>query len=83
MQKFAYSARKVHETAIIYFGPHSSFYGIEANKTRYDLGNRKGVINHLLFMYDIKLYGKNENQVDDLVTDCANFQQRFWNGIRC
>ena len=55
---------------------------LRQTKTRYDLGNRKGVINHLLFMYDLKLYGKNENQVDDLVTDCANFQQRFWNGIR-
>ena len=33
----------------------------------YDLGNRKGLINHLLFIDDSKLHGKNEKQVDTLV----------------
>ena len=28
-------------------------------KVGYDLGNRKGLINHILFMDDLKLYGKN------------------------
>ena len=36
-------------------------------KVGYDLGNGNGVINHLLFMDDIKVYGKNQNQVDTLV----------------
>ena len=32
-------------------------------KMGYDLG----MVNHLLFMDDLKLYGKNENQVDSLI----------------
>ena len=36
-------------------------------KVGYDLGTRKGLINHLLFMDDLKLYGKNEKQVHTLV----------------
>ena len=37
-------------------------------KSGYDPGDRKGMINHLLFMDDLKKpYGKNENQVDSLV----------------
>ena len=36
-------------------------------KAGYDLGNGNGVINHLLFMDDLKVYGKNQNQVDTLV----------------
>ena len=33
----------------------------------YDLGKGKGSINHLLLMDDLKLYGKNVNQLDTLV----------------
>ena len=36
-------------------------------KAGYDLGDGNGVINHLLFMDDLKVYGKNQNQVDTLV----------------
>ena len=37
-------------------------------KAGYDPGDGKGMINHLLFMDDLKKpYGKNENQVDSLV----------------
>ena len=36
-------------------------------KAGYDLGDGNGVINHLLFMDDLKMYGKNHNQVDTLV----------------
>ena len=37
-------------------------------KSGYDPGDGKGMINHLLFMDDLKKpYGKNENQVDSLV----------------
>ena len=37
-------------------------------KFGYDPGDGKGMINHLLFMDDLKKpYGKNENQVDSLV----------------
>ena len=33
----------------------------------YELAGGKGVVNHLLFMDDLKLYGKSERQVDTLV----------------
>ena len=36
-------------------------------KMGYDLGGGNGMVNHLLFMDDLKLYGKNENQVDSLI----------------
>ena len=36
-------------------------------KAGYDLGDGNGVINHLLFMDDLKVYGKNQNQGDTLV----------------
>ena len=44
-------------------------------KVGYDLGNRKGLINHLLFMDDLKLYGKNEKQVDTLVNTVRVFSK--------
>ena len=36
-------------------------------KAGYSLGRGRLSLNHLLFMDDLKLYGKNENQVDTLV----------------
>ena len=36
-------------------------------KAGYDLAGGKGVVNHLLFMDDLKLYRKSERQVDSLV----------------
>ena len=36
-------------------------------KAGYNLGSGNGTVNHLLFMDDLKVYGKNENQVDTLV----------------
>ena len=36
-------------------------------KAGYDLGKGNGIINHLLFMDDLKLYGKSEKQIDTLV----------------
>ena len=36
-------------------------------KAGYVPGDGKEMINHLLFMDDLKIYGKNENQVDSLV----------------
>ena len=36
-------------------------------KAGYDLGKGNGMINHLLFMDDLKLYGKSEKQIDNLV----------------
>ena len=36
-------------------------------KAGYDLARGKGVVNHLLFMDDLKLCGKSERQVDSLV----------------
>ena len=42
-------------------------------KAGYDLGKNQGVINHLLFMDDLKLYGKTENQLDTLVNTVRIF----------
>ena len=39
---------------------------LRSDKAGYDLGKGKGVVNHLLFMDDLKLYGKNENQLNTL-----------------
>ena len=36
-------------------------------KAGYDLGKGIGIINHLLFMDDLKQYGKSEEQIDTLV----------------
>ena len=36
-------------------------------KAGYDLGKGNGVINHLVFKEDLKIYGKNENQLDSIV----------------
>ena len=33
----------------------------------YDLGNGNGLVNHLLLMDDLKLYGRNESQLDPLI----------------
>ena len=33
----------------------------------YSLGNKQESINHLLFMDDLKLYGKSEEQIDSLI----------------
>ena len=37
--------------------------------------NRKGLINHLLFMDALKLYGKNKKQVDTLVNTVRIFSK--------
>ena len=42
-------------------------------KAGYDLASRKGLLNHLLFMNDLKLYGKNEKQVDTLINTVRVF----------
>ena len=36
-------------------------------RASYDLGNGNGLVNHLLFMEDLKLYGRNESQLDYLI----------------
>ena len=36
-------------------------------KMGYDLESGNGMVNHLLFMDDLKPYGKNENQMDSLI----------------
>ena len=32
-----------------------------------DLDNGNGLVNHLLFMDDLRLYGRNESQLDSLI----------------
>ena len=44
-------------------------------KAGYDLAGRRGVVNHLLFMDDLKLYGKSEKQVDTLLNTVRVFSQ--------
>ena len=36
-------------------------------KEGYSLGKDRAKLNHLLFMDDLKLYGKDKNQLDSLV----------------
>ena len=42
-------------------------------KVGYDLGRGQGKVNHLLFMDDLKLYGKNENEADTLINTVRIF----------
>ena len=44
-------------------------------KAGYDLEGNKGCVNHLLFMDDLKLYGKNERQLDTLVNSVKIFSE--------
>ena len=43
-------------------------------KTRYNLGGREKT-NHLLFMDDLKLHGKSENEIKGLVSTVEIFNQ--------
>ena len=42
-------------------------------KAGYDLASRKGLLNNILFMADLKLYGKNKKQVDALINTVRVF----------
>ena len=42
-------------------------------KAGYDLGNQQGKINHLLFMDDLKLFGKTEGQLETLIKSVRVF----------
>ena len=53
--------------------PYNMSMVLRQMKVGYDLGNRKGLINHLIFMNDLKLNGKNEKQVDTLVNTVRIF----------
>ena len=44
-------------------------------KAGYDLGGNSGTVNHLLFMDDLKLYGKNEVEVNRLVQTVRIFTE--------
>ena len=44
-------------------------------KCGYSLGRGRATVNHLLFMDDLKVYGKNINQVDTLVNTVKIFSQ--------
>ena len=41
--------------------------------TSYDWGGKEYKLNHLLFMDDLKLFGKSEHQIDSLVSTCHTF----------
>ena len=52
-------------------------------KARYTLGGGGGEkINHLLFMVDLKLYGKSENETKELVSTAEVFSKRHRHGIQ-
>lgn len=42
-------------------------------KAGYDLTGKKELVNHLLYMDDLKLYGKNEKQIDTLINTVRIF----------
>ena len=44
-------------------------------KAGYDLGGKIGRVDHLLFMDDLKLYGKNEREVDTLAHTVRVFSE--------
>ena len=44
-------------------------------KAAYDLGEGKGTVNHLLFMDDLKVYGKTEKQLETLVNSVRIFSE--------
>ena len=47
----------------------------------YKLGNDRGKINHLLFMDDLKLYAKNEKELDTLVQTVRIFSEDIGMGF--
>ncbi len=49
---------------------------LRKTKAGYDLGQSRGVINHLLYMDDLKVYGINERQVDG-----KSGEQRYVHGV--
>ena len=52
---------------IICVGFYPIVDGAKEVKAGYDLASRKGLLNHILFMVDLKLYGKNKKQIDTLI----------------
>ena len=44
-------------------------------KMGYSLGKDRGKLNHLLFMDDLKLYGRNVNEIDSLIQSVRIFSQ--------
>ena len=46
-------------------------------KKFYDLGKHNGKLNHLFFMDDVKVFGKNENQLDSLINTVRVFTENI------
>ena len=46
-------------------------------KASYELGRKEFKLNHLLFMNDLKLFGRNEDQIDSLVQTVFIFSKDF------
>ena len=44
-------------------------------KFHYEFGDKKIRINHLLFMYDVKLFAKSTDQIDSLVNTVYTFSE--------
>ena len=42
-------------------------------KFHYEFGDKKTRLNHLLFMYDLKLFAKSKDQIDSLVNTLYTF----------
>ena len=59
---------------IIYMIPLSLL--LRKVKASYEQGRKEFKLNHLLFMDDLKLYGKSEDQIDSLVQTVFMFKQQ-------
>ena len=44
-------------------------------KFHYEFGDKKTKINHLLFIYDLKLFAKSNDQIDSLVNTVYTFSE--------
>ena len=55
------------------FGFYPIIDGAKEVKAGYDLASRKGLLNNISFMADLKLYGKNKKQVDALINTVRVF----------
>ena len=66
-------SRRLSVTTIICVGFTPLSMVLRRVKAGYDLASRKGLLNNISFMADLKLYGKNKKQVDALINTVRVF----------
>ena len=62
-------------TTLILTFPNSHVSSIKKVGFHYQLGDKTTRLNHLLFMDDLKLFGKSNNQIDSLVNTFHMFSE--------